>query len=35
VQDPMVLRGDWQDDFEQQAEELGMYLAAGLDAGIL
>ncbi|MBU84996.1 flavodoxin family protein [Alcanivorax sp.] len=35
VQDPMVLRGDWQDDFEQQVEELGMYLAAGLDAGVL
>ena len=34
VQDPMVLRGEWQDGFEQQVEELGMYLAAGLDAGI-
>ena len=35
VQDPLVLRGEWQDAFEQQVEELGMYLAAGLDAGIL
>ena len=35
VQDPLVLRGDWQASFEGQVEELGMYLAAGLDAGIL
>lgn len=34
VQDPMVLRGEWQNAFEQQVEELGMYLAAGLDGGI-
>jgi hypothetical protein len=30
-----VLKGEWQDSFEAQVEELGMYLAAGLDAGIL
>ena len=35
VQDPQVLKGEWQDDFEAEVEELGMYLAAGLDAGIL
>ncbi|MGJ3256163.1 MAG: flavodoxin family protein [Alcanivorax sp.] len=35
VQEPLVLRGEWQDAFEQQVEELGMYLAAGLDAGVL
>ena len=34
-QDPQVLKGEWQDDFEAEVEELGMYLAAGLDAGIL
>lgn len=35
VQEPLVCRGDWQDDFLQQAEELGMTMAAGLEAGIL
>jgi multimeric flavodoxin WrbA len=34
VQDMLLLRGDWQDEFEDQARELGMYMAAGLDAGI-
>ncbi|EUC71063.1 flavodoxin [Alcanivorax sp. 97CO-5] len=34
VQDPLVLKGAWQDAFEDQLEEMGMYLAAGLDAGI-
>ena len=35
VQDKLILRGDWQDDFLTQAEELGLYMAAALDAGIL
>ncbi|WP_442487275.1 flavodoxin family protein [Halomonas litopenaei] len=35
VQAPLVLRGEWQDDFIGQVEELAMTLAAGLDAGIL
>ena len=34
VQEPLTLRGDWQDGFEQQVEELGLYLAAGLDNGV-
>lgn len=34
VQDPLILRGDWQDAFADQLEELGLYLAAGLDTGI-
>ena len=34
VQDILVCRGDWQDDFVPRCEELGLYLAAGLDAGI-
>ncbi|MCJ8287222.1 flavodoxin family protein [Halomonas sp.] len=35
VQAPLVLRGEWQDDFTDQVEELAMTLAAGLDAGIV
>ena len=34
VQPPLICCGAWQDEFEEQAEELGMTLAAGLDAGI-
>jgi len=35
VQEPLVCRGDWHDDFLAQAETLGMTMAAGLEAGIL
>jgi multimeric flavodoxin WrbA len=35
AQPPLVCRGEWRDDFLAQVEELGLYLAAGLDAGIL
>lgn len=35
VQEPLVCRGEWQDDFLEQAETLGMTMAAGLEAGIL
>lgn len=34
VQDPLVCKGEWQDAFADQVEELGMYMAAGLDSGI-
>lgn len=34
VREPLICRGDWQDDFVTAAEELGLYMAAGLDAGI-
>jgi hypothetical protein len=35
VQEPLSLRGEWQDGFVEEVEELGLYLAAGLEAGIL
>lgn len=34
AQDPLVLRGEWQESFIAQAEELGLYMAVGLDSGI-
>ncbi len=34
VQPPLTLKGDWQEGFVQQAEELGLYLAAGLDNSV-
>ena len=34
VQEPIILRGDWQNDFLNQCQELGAAMAAGLEAGI-
>lgn len=34
VREPLLMRGDFQDQFLDQAEELGMYMAAGLEAAI-
>jgi len=34
VQEPVICRGDWQDDFVGQCRDLGAAMAAGLDAGI-
>ncbi|TBW59579.1 flavodoxin family protein [Marinobacter halodurans] len=34
VQDPVLCRGDYDPAFESQCEELGLYVAAGLDAGM-
>lgn len=34
VQDPIICRGDWQEAFVPQCEEMGMLVAAGLEAGI-
>ncbi len=34
VQEPLVCRGEYRDEFEEQCRELGMYVAASLDAGL-
>ncbi len=34
VQDPLVCRGDFREEFIEQCRELGTYMAAGLEAGI-
>ena len=34
VQDPLICRGAFREEFVGQCEELGMYMAAGLEAGI-
>lgn len=34
IQDTLILKGDWQDSFTKQVEELAMTLAAGVEAGI-
>ncbi len=35
AQAPIVLKGDWQPDFLHQAEQLGLYMAASLDSGVI
>lgn len=35
AQEPVVLRGEWQEAFVDQAEELGLYMAAALDSGVI
>ena len=35
VQPPLMLRGDWQESFLTQCEELGALMAASLEAGII
>lgn len=34
VQPPLILQGAWQEEFVAQVRELGMGLAAGLEAGV-
>jgi hypothetical protein len=35
IQEPLICRGEYRDDFEDQCRELGMYVAASLDAGLV
>ncbi|MGM0785919.1 MAG: flavodoxin family protein [Pseudomonadota bacterium] len=35
VQDPLICRGDFQEEFIAQCEELGLWMAASLEAGII
>lgn len=35
VQEPLLCRGAWQDSFLEQCEQLGMTMAASLEAGII
>ncbi len=35
VQEPLILRGEWQDDFETEAYELTQALAIALDSGMI
>jgi len=34
VQEPLICRGDWDEAFVDRARDLGLYMAAGLEAGI-
>jgi len=34
VQEPLILRGGWQDEFADQVRNLGTAMAAGLEAGV-
>jgi len=34
VMDPLVCRGEWDEEFVPQCEELGLTMAAGLEAGV-
>ena len=34
VQEPIIMRGDWQEDFVEQCQDLGAAMAAGLEAGL-
>ncbi|MCZ6486829.1 MAG: flavodoxin family protein, partial [Gammaproteobacteria bacterium] len=35
VQEPIILHGEYKSEFEGQCEELGMLMAASLEAGII
>jgi len=35
VQEPLLCRGEYREEFARQCEELGLWMAAGLEAGII
>lgn len=35
VQEPLLCRGEWDEAFLDRARDLGLYMAAGLEAGVL
>lgn len=35
AQDPLICRGEYREEFEEQCRELGMYMAASLEAGVI
>jgi len=35
AREPLLMRGDWREEFVGQCEELAMTIAAGLDAGVI
>jgi len=35
VQEPLICRGEWRDSFLEDCEQLGMTMAASLEAGII
>ena len=35
VNEPLICRGEFNEEFVEQCEELGMYVAASLDAGLV
>ena len=34
VQEPLIMKGEWREDFVEQCRELGLAMAAGLEAGV-
>lgn len=34
VQEPLILKGEWREEFVGQCQELGLAMAAGLEAGV-
>jgi flavorubredoxin len=34
IQEPLICRGEWREDFADQCRELGTLIAAGLEAGV-